>query len=337
MPDTDSSLHNAASVGDVQEIRCMLDHGADVDSRESKAGSTALHIAAGNGQVEVMTLLLSRGADINARTLSGATPLHWAVKGMEPAAVKLLVARGANVNVRDASSWTPLHCAASSGAAEIVRLLVSAGADVSARDDHGWTAHDVAREAPAYHKRAAGLMGLRDDADRDARAEEVLRILNRPREQENPAQPPSQPQQGGTTRMHRSDYAHRLRCEHCHEYHGTDRWPTKGDHIPFYYQKEPGNFSLVVTCPNCRRDWYVVWDSDPGQILPLDSVRERKRVHSAQAISRDIRFEESGEASSPCCWNCANFSVALSGTHWCNEDMIEVDRGDLCPHWRHRR
>jgi hypothetical protein len=47
-------------------------------------------------------------------------------------------------------------------------------------------------------------------------------------------------------------------------------WPVNGDHVPFYVQKEPGNYTLKVTCPHCVRVWYVVWDDYPRPILPLD-------------------------------------------------------------------
>ena len=137
--------------------------------------------------------------------------------------------------------------------------------------------------------------------------------------------------------MHISSYAHKLTCQHCGEFHGTDTWPTHGDSVAFYYQKEPGNFSLKVRCPSCRKDWYVVWDSNPGQMLQLSVVKERKKVHNAQAIARDMRFGEVGEASSACCWNCANFTITLAGQNWCAEDMVEVDRKDLCVSWRQRR
>lgn len=38
---------------------------------------------------------------------------------------------------------------------------------------------------------------------------------------------------------------------------------------PFLLQEEPGNYTLKVTCPNYKKDWYVVWDNNPGPIKPL--------------------------------------------------------------------
>ena len=64
--------------------------------------------------------------------------------------------------------------------------------------------------------------------------------------------------------------AEELCCKHCYKEHGTDKWPINGDMVPFYYQLEPGNYSLEVTCPHCGKDWYVVWDNDPGPIKTLE-------------------------------------------------------------------
>ena len=69
--------------------------------------------------------------------------------------------------------------------------------------------------------------------------------------------------------MHLSQFAGDLICQHCWKHHAAKEWPTNGDYVPFFYQTEPGNFSLELTCPNCGKVWYVVWDSNPGPIMPL--------------------------------------------------------------------
>jgi Zn finger protein HypA/HybF involved in hydrogenase expression len=69
--------------------------------------------------------------------------------------------------------------------------------------------------------------------------------------------------------MHLSQFANELRCQHCSEVHGAKQWPANGDMVPFYYQKDAGRFSLAVTCPHCGKEWYVVWDENPGPIMPL--------------------------------------------------------------------
>lgn len=69
--------------------------------------------------------------------------------------------------------------------------------------------------------------------------------------------------------MHMSQFADKLQCQHCRKTHGTKQWPTGGDMVPFYFQKEPGAYTLTVTCPHCNAAWYVVWDDNPGPIQPL--------------------------------------------------------------------
>jgi hypothetical protein len=66
-----------------------------------------------------------------------------------------------------------------------------------------------------------------------------------------------------------SQFAARLTCAHCSQPQAASQWPVNGDMVPFYNQKEPGKHSLKMTCPNCGKDWYVTWDQNPGQILPL--------------------------------------------------------------------
>jgi hypothetical protein len=66
-----------------------------------------------------------------------------------------------------------------------------------------------------------------------------------------------------------SQFATHLSCQHCSQPQAAREWPVNGDMVSFYYQNEPGKYSLKMTCPNCGKDWYVAWDQDPGQILPL--------------------------------------------------------------------
>ncbi|MDH5703905.1 MAG: hypothetical protein OEY99_06790 [Aigarchaeota archaeon] len=69
--------------------------------------------------------------------------------------------------------------------------------------------------------------------------------------------------------MHISEFADKLPCVHCGKINRVKEWPVSGDYVPFYHQKEPGRYTLKVTCPHCGREWYVVWDDNPGPIKPL--------------------------------------------------------------------
>ncbi len=70
--------------------------------------------------------------------------------------------------------------------------------------------------------------------------------------------------------MQMSQFSHKLQCQHCAKTHATQKWPMNGDRIPFYFQKTGGgNYTLEVTCPHCRKSWYIVWDDNPGTICDI--------------------------------------------------------------------
>ncbi len=115
----------------------LIAHGADV--KASAGGVTPLHIAAALGMQDIAELLIAKGADVNAREDAGRTPLFGAsVKGQKDM-IELLVAKGADVNARSKDGKTALHVAASP---EIVALLVAKGADANIKDNDGFTASD---------------------------------------------------------------------------------------------------------------------------------------------------------------------------------------------------
>lgn len=66
-----------------------------------------------------------------------------------------------------------------------------------------------------------------------------------------------------------SQFANKVRCAYCSQTNAATTWPRLGDAIPFYYQTKeetddkPGAYHVPVHCPNCGKDWFVVWDEDP--------------------------------------------------------------------------
>jgi len=146
-------VQDAAEVGDTEEVRRLLDGGADVNARDTSEW-TPLHLAASKSHVETTALLLDRGADVDAKEDVGWTPLHVAARFGHTKVGALLIERGADVNARDGGDQTPLHTAARAGETEAVNLLLDFGADARARDN--------GRETPSH--RAGRLLGL-DDVD----------------------------------------------------------------------------------------------------------------------------------------------------------------------------
>ena len=66
-----------------------------------------------------------------------------------------------------------------------------------------------------------------------------------------------------------SEFANDLDCPHCWEKNKAKEWPLGGDRVPFVYKQEKGDFSMAVKCPHCGKEWYVVWDDNPGPVKPL--------------------------------------------------------------------
>lgn len=71
-------LHHVAEQGHVHVTHLLLQHGANVNSKDM-SGNTALHRAAYNNNVELVKLLFDRGVDIECADDSGSTLLHRAV------------------------------------------------------------------------------------------------------------------------------------------------------------------------------------------------------------------------------------------------------------------
>ena len=129
----DAPLADAAMRGDVEEVRALLEEGADVDAAHGD-GMTGLHWSAERGDEDVARLLLSAGANVDRRTrLGDYTPLHVAARGGRPAIVRALLDAGADVEATTSTgSVTPLHFAAASGVPDIVQALIAHGAAIDA-------------------------------------------------------------------------------------------------------------------------------------------------------------------------------------------------------------
>jgi ankyrin repeat protein len=129
-------LHSASDLGHSQVVKELLDHGADVDSKNN-VGSTPLHFAAMEGHVAVVNELLSpndstsilgkrksRGANIDAKNMFGETPLHRASRRNHLVIVKALVSGGANILTADNSGRLSIHEAVNGGKSEVAKYLL---------------------------------------------------------------------------------------------------------------------------------------------------------------------------------------------------------------------
>jgi len=146
--DIEALFFMAVRKGQLEIVRCLLNHGAPVNL-EQKHGETALHCAAARDHIPVAELLISHGASVNCRNTHGDTPLHL-VKSAGMA--ELLCSHGTSVNIRNTNGNTPLHLARN---AEIVEKLFSYGANLTAlnrANQTPWYTANARNKYPVYQK-----------------------------------------------------------------------------------------------------------------------------------------------------------------------------------------
>ncbi|KAL8688858.1 MAG: hypothetical protein Q9218_005336, partial [Villophora microphyllina] len=179
-----SPLLRAASKGDEPAVRLLLDHNANIETRNPHK-ATPLMCACENLHLSTVDLLLMRGAnvhafdkygwhpihralvnsgnpktpntivprlldseaDINARCDYNKTPLHYAVEKADAPMVAFLLEKYADIEARDKADLTPLHTAIQCRHVSMVRLLLEQGADATAMDAAGEDALAAARNA----------------------------------------------------------------------------------------------------------------------------------------------------------------------------------------------
>lgn len=137
-------IHDAATTGDLNEVRTLL--GADSTLLESKdnEGATPLLNACRRmppsyirraEQTAVANFLIDKGANVNAQDNGGSTPLRGAIGGKDRdlGLIQHLLLHGAEANDRS-KRMAYLHTIAFSGDCEVAKLLIDHGADLNVRD-----------------------------------------------------------------------------------------------------------------------------------------------------------------------------------------------------------
>ena len=122
-----SALYTAASKGDAEKVRLLLDAGADVN-KVNNNGNSPLSAAADSGQHECLDLLLAApGIDINQANQNGDTPLCIAAAKGAVECVRLLLATpGIEVNKANKNGETPLQIAERNNHTDCADLLRTA-------------------------------------------------------------------------------------------------------------------------------------------------------------------------------------------------------------------
>ncbi|MDD5773296.1 MAG: ankyrin repeat domain-containing protein [bacterium] len=93
-PDKNYLLVRAVEMGNVIEVKRLLETGADINTK-NRQGWTILNIAIYNGYIDVIKLLIEKGVDINARYSDNWTPLKIAIHTQNEEVIELLKNSGA--------------------------------------------------------------------------------------------------------------------------------------------------------------------------------------------------------------------------------------------------
>ena len=113
----------------------FIEHGADVNVG---AGVwTPLYCAADRGNTECVTALLQHGADINSRDWKGETPLHKAAEHGHVDCFKKLVQSGADTTLRNKINKTALNFAHESTKQQMQHIVETFQTQKSHSRKHG--------------------------------------------------------------------------------------------------------------------------------------------------------------------------------------------------------
>ena len=151
-----SPFYRAAVAADVEALKLMIAHGAQIEwtpaevKKDGKGGAAGRGMNANVGKTPIMVAMTGgRGAAFAAGPgfeRLGPPPFREASNRNPADAVQALLAAGANPNVKAPDGATPLHQAVQARQVAIVRALVAAGAKLDATNKDNLTPLQLAEK-----------------------------------------------------------------------------------------------------------------------------------------------------------------------------------------------
>lgn len=143
------ALHYAVSQNSEDDVKFLLDHGANVDIYTNK-NLRPIHFAVRCNNYKMCELLVTNGAQLHFKdNRLEQTPLHIAIYESKDINIQKLLIKKAthydffnkscSINARDGRKCTPLHLAVKKGSIEIVKLLYKHSCDINPQDVDGNT------------------------------------------------------------------------------------------------------------------------------------------------------------------------------------------------------
>jgi ankyrin repeat protein len=157
-PHSFTPLQFAAITHDLKLAKLLLEYGADLEARDTRATlistiryrafpQTPLQIAARMGNLELVKLLLSAGADVNIHESFWSSALQNAAKACHYDIVQLLLDANSDINACSGHYGCPLACAIEEKCEPLITLLLANGVDVNAVGQSGITSLQAASMA----------------------------------------------------------------------------------------------------------------------------------------------------------------------------------------------
>lgn len=133
-----SPLHQACRKNDINVVRFLLQQGAQVDIIDSYK-VTPIMYASKYSSAELVSLLLEYKPNLDAVSFINAAAIHWSVWPGKAEITELLLKSKANPNHEMADGNTALHCAVLAGSVEMCKVLLRYGADPLRRNENDET------------------------------------------------------------------------------------------------------------------------------------------------------------------------------------------------------